>query len=63
MKKVKWAQLTKLERAYERVDRNNNYFNTSRKGISKNEARKRNKYYQLLGHWCKLKKEADAQTS
>lgn len=65
---TKWAQLTPQERAYRKVRQAERYHTgirdvpISRKG-DKMLQREHNRYYQLLGHWCKLKKSNDAQNS
>jgi hypothetical protein len=60
--KIKWAQMTKLERAYTKFKSCNDYsFRHSKlEDLSLYAARERNRYYQLLQHWCKLKKEAES---
>lgn len=69
MKVKKWAQMTPEERAWERV--------TEAKGVNKfgygnnypesfkdrQYYRERNRYYQLLNHWCVLKKERESRTT
>lgn len=66
--KKKWAQLTKEERAYEKLKsvRDFSFLRETaemRKLYTTQDKRDRNRYYQLLGHWCALKKSNDAQTS
>lgn len=66
--KVKWAQLSPLDRAYEKARQaegyNNRYLEIRRRELeSTRQKRERNRYYQLLGHWCRLKRESDAQNS
>jgi len=63
-KTVKWAQLSKLERAYQKAkkyDRNFMFDEPLRSERSAQYKRDRNRYYQLLGHWCKLKKEQESK--
>ena len=56
----KWAQMSKVERAWLKLKAATGEWGPSRKGLSKFEARERNRYYQLLEHWAKLKKESGA---
>lgn len=68
MKKIKWAQMSDLERAYQRaMGAERADFSSVRKRDrsleSKEYKRARNRYYQLLGHWCKLKKSNEAVKS
>lgn len=63
---TRWAQLPEIERAYMRVkaaDKGGYSALTKRfrEIESTREKRERNTYYQLLKHWCDLKKKADAQ--
>lgn len=66
---MKWAQLSPIERAYQkakRVDNGFGFIGDFPKSIlprSLRYQRERNRYYQLLGHWCKLKKANDAQST
>lgn len=66
---TKWAQLSKEERAYRRVtelDRGGQFSilrSRNREHESISFKRRRNRYYQLLCHWCALKKATDAQNS
>lgn len=65
-KTVKWAQLSKLERAYlkaKKYDRNFMFDATLRSERSTQYKRDRNRYYQLLGHWCKLKAELESKNA
>lgn len=61
----KWAQLSKLERAYKKVQSVNEYMfkYTSKKDLTKRDARERNRYYQLLRRWAELKKESENASS
>ena len=62
-KEVKWAQCTREERAYRKaVDAEYGNKGEHFRGISVAQARNRNRYYQLLKHWCELKKATDAKT-
>lgn len=63
----KWAQLSPLARAYEKAHQaDSGEFSRLNSRIRDIEdvqyKRRRNRYYQLLGHWCKLKKANDAQS-
>lgn len=67
---AKWAQMTPIERAYERAKKAEGYCGRfshvgalPRWQSSVREKRECNRYYQLLGHWCDLKKASDAQSS
>ncbi len=61
----KWAQLSRLGRAYEKVKSCNEYLfrDVKIKDLTIRQARERNRYYQLLGHWYKLKKEIESNTT
>lgn len=66
-KRVKWAQLSKVERAYQKamqVDQGGDYFRLTRREVAARGIqfkRERNRYYQLLAHWCSLKKVKDLE--
>lgn len=63
---IKWAQLSPIERAYQKAkkaDRCYSVLYRNRKLETKKDKQERNRYYQLLGHWCKLKKESEALSS
>ena len=75
-KQIKWAQLTPLERAYQKARQAEKYHTgldfTGPFGVqtrmlrherNKIQKREHNRYYQLLGHWCALKKSNDAKNS
>lgn len=75
-KQTKWAQLTPLERAYQKARNAEKYhcgldfsgpFGVKSRMLphERDEIQKReyNKYYQLLAHWCALKKSKDLQSS
>ena len=55
----KWAQMSKLERAWAKLETAKQWDIRGR-ALNKLEARERNRYYQLAGHWVKLKKESGA---
>ena len=66
-KQIKWAQLLPIERVYLKMRRaegyNNRYLEKrSRELESLRDKRERNRYYQLLCHWCKLKIATDAKS-
>lgn len=58
----KWAQLSELERAYKKVKAADKGYSALRFRHleSVKDKRDRNRYYQLLKHWCELKKKSDA---
>lgn len=78
--KTKWAQMSKLERAWEKLQGSKTYacelkfpstidiikFACERRPKKRQskynirEQRERNRYHQLVNHWCKLKKEVEA---
>lgn len=66
-KSVKWAQMSKLERAWAKlqgVDRVHSEFPRNSRPLYLESAqfkRARNTYNQMLKHWCDLKKLNDAQ--
>lgn len=62
MTTTKWAQLSPLERAYKKAkDADDRGYSCLRPHFDKSKEYQRgyNRYYQLLGHWCKLKKESE----
>lgn len=63
---TKKAQRTKLERAWDKVvcaSPGAIYLSQVRSSRTTEQRRKDNRYYQLLNHWIKLKKENEAQNS
>ncbi len=53
----KWAQMSKLERAWKRQNDADKGFRPSdvrARFETRDYQRDRNRYYQLLGHWCRL---------
>jgi len=67
-KELKWAQLLPVERAYQKMRKAEGYRNRyleirDRRFESAQDKRDRNRYYQLLSHWCKLETASDAQNS
>lgn len=66
---TKWAQLSRIERAYKKAiqaDGGGAYSCLNprdRKNETKREKRGRNRYYQLLRHWCELRRLSDAGSS
>lgn len=64
MKKAKWAQLTAVERAYQKMIANQISFELGiRTDFSVREQRRRNKFNQLFNHWDKLRKEAAVKSA
>lgn len=63
---MKWAQLTKEQRAYRKMVQANEkvalcvFF---KKRLTIEEQRRMNRYTQLSKHWLKLHKEATAQST
>lgn len=66
MSNKKWAQMTKLERAWEKLQacpKAPSYLYRDRKAETIEEKRGHNRYYQLCKHWVKLKEANETGTS
>lgn len=65
--KAKWAQLSPVDRAYEKLPSDRGRFSCliprDRRYETKKDKRERNRYYQLLKHWCELKKKTETMNS
>lgn len=65
VKQTKWAQMSKAQRAFIKISRaktpNCEFGVKSRWEYNKQGKRERNRYFQLLNHWAKLKKIEDTK--